>query len=205
MSGGRLRGFSLIELMTTIAVLAILLALSAPTFTQWSMNSRIRNVAEAIQNGLRLARNEASQRGINTRFEFDAANRSANWTVCQLDQVQTTCAASAQSAIIEKWNANGGSADVLIATSKDPAQLTTSAFATALTAVDTSAQGVTFSALGRPQGYGAASFLRTDADVDTGLRKGSRRMIISVSAGGQVRMCDPDPRVQNLPQGCPHA
>lgn len=57
-----LRGFSLLELMVTLAVLGLLLAAAAPTFGAWISNSRVRAVNENLQNGLRLAQAEAIRR-----------------------------------------------------------------------------------------------------------------------------------------------
>lgn len=55
-------GFSVLELMVTLAVLGVLLAAAAPTFGAWIANSRVRAVTENLQNGLRLAQAEAIRR-----------------------------------------------------------------------------------------------------------------------------------------------
>ena len=61
-------GFSLVELMVTVAVLSLLMTLAVPSFAEWIQNSRIRTAAESIQNGLQVARAEAVRR--NARVEF---------------------------------------------------------------------------------------------------------------------------------------
>ena len=65
-----MRGFTLIELVVVLAVLAILLAAGASNFSVWMTNSRIRATAESIQNGLQMARAEAVRRNTPIRFQF---------------------------------------------------------------------------------------------------------------------------------------
>ena len=69
----RAGGFTLVELMITVAILALLLIAGIPSFREWLRNTHIRTAAESIQNGLRYARGEASSRGANVRFEFTSA------------------------------------------------------------------------------------------------------------------------------------
>lgn len=72
------RGFSLIELMVTIAIVAILAALAAPSFKSLLLNSQIRTAGQALTDGLNLARVEAIRR--NERVIFSKGTQSA-WTV----------------------------------------------------------------------------------------------------------------------------
>src|SRR5579859_4895902 len=96
---------SLIELMVAVVILAILVVLGIPTFQQWTLNTRIRSVTESIQNGLRLARNEASQQGRFVRFQLTSAT---SWQVCLLPasaasaQAATDC--SSATSTLQSWN-----------------------------------------------------------------------------------------------------
>ena len=72
-------GFSLVELMVTVAVLSVLMVLAVPSFTEWIQNSRIRTAAESVQNGVQLARAEAVRR--NARVEFALVGTSGGWVV----------------------------------------------------------------------------------------------------------------------------
>ena len=46
------RGMTMIELMVGIAIVALLLALTAPSFSSWIQSTQIRTAAETLQNGL---------------------------------------------------------------------------------------------------------------------------------------------------------
>ena len=41
------RGFTLVELIVTIALLSILVALASPSFSQWIRSAQVRTVADA--------------------------------------------------------------------------------------------------------------------------------------------------------------
>lgn len=72
-------GFSLVELMVTVAVLSVLMVLAVPSFTEWVQNSRIRTAAESVQNGVQFARAEAVRR--NARVEFALVGTGGGWVV----------------------------------------------------------------------------------------------------------------------------
>ena len=64
------RGFSLIELMITLAIMGIVLSLGASSYQVWIGNVRIRTTGDAIQNGLQLARGEAVRRNTQINFQL---------------------------------------------------------------------------------------------------------------------------------------
>jgi type IV fimbrial biogenesis protein FimT len=59
----RKRGFSLIELMVVLSILAIFATMAAPSFRQVIQQLRIESERTALQNVLMLARSEAVKRG----------------------------------------------------------------------------------------------------------------------------------------------
>jgi len=63
-------GFSLVELLVAIALIAVLVGLGAPSYQEWIESTRIRSAAESIQGGLQLARAEAVKRNTQVQFVF---------------------------------------------------------------------------------------------------------------------------------------
>ncbi|RZL86396.1 MAG: prepilin-type N-terminal cleavage/methylation domain-containing protein [Variovorax sp.] len=75
-------GFTLIELMVTIAIAAILLMVAAPSFVTMQRNSELTAAANALVAGINAARGEAMKRGVNAVVvPTDAANWRNGWTV----------------------------------------------------------------------------------------------------------------------------
>lgn len=73
----RSAGFTMVELMVTVSVIAILAALAAPGFRSVVANGRIRAASQSLQNGLALARAEAIR--LNTQVEFRMV--STGWEI----------------------------------------------------------------------------------------------------------------------------
>lgn len=82
------KGFSLIELMIAIALLALVLALGMPGYKSWMQNTRIRNAAESMLNGLQVARMEAVQRNHSVKFVLTTGT---GWKV-SCEPVDAVCA-----------------------------------------------------------------------------------------------------------------
>lgn len=76
---GNQKGFTLVEFMAGLLILAIVIAFGLPSYRTWIQNTAIRTTAESIRNGLQLARAEAVARNMTVRFRFD---EGAAWTVC---------------------------------------------------------------------------------------------------------------------------
>jgi type IV fimbrial biogenesis protein FimT len=68
LGAARTAGFTVVELMVTLAVVAILAAMAVPTMRSVIENSHIRAASQSLQNGLAMARAEAVR--LNTQVEF---------------------------------------------------------------------------------------------------------------------------------------
>ncbi|MBB6188805.1 prepilin-type N-terminal cleavage/methylation domain-containing protein [Rhodanobacter sp. MP7CTX1] len=197
------RGFSLIELMTTLTVLAILILIGIPSYEQWMLNTRIRTATESIQNGLRLARSEASQRATFVRFQSTSAT-DATWTVCQLPATAASAAAvtscTGQTTIQQVLADNTNGVQIGATTVVADIAAGTGIYGTPITGGVPA--GITYTALGRPSDYGNTSIVRIDISA---AQAGSRRLVTTISAGGMVNMCDPAIpfNATSSTQGCP--
>lgn len=189
------RGFSVIELMVTITVLALLLGLAAPSFGTWISNARVRSVSDAMQAGLRLAQAEAVRRHRQVVFfrtdsetcsnATNAAAGGAFWVVRTVpmfagDQVETV-----QCGVLS-----------------DVAAGTTISGATAL-CFNTGGRQV---ANADPDIGGTACALDASgiSSFDIASAAADRPLRILVTLGGSVRLCDPAKTLSSShPDGCP--
>ncbi len=74
-------GFTLIEMIVTVTIFAILVAVTVPMMRVWIANTRVRAVADSLQNGIRLAQTEALRRSRQVVFALtNTATPSAGFT-----------------------------------------------------------------------------------------------------------------------------
>jgi type IV fimbrial biogenesis protein FimT len=77
----RSRGFTLIELMVTITVAAVLLTIALPSFVNTTLNSKLRATANNLSAAAMLARSEAIKRNAPTQLcpSDDDTTCSGDW------------------------------------------------------------------------------------------------------------------------------
>jgi type IV fimbrial biogenesis protein FimT len=175
------RGVTLIELMVGVAILGIALALGIPNFSSFLANSKVRNAAESIQNGLNLARAEAVNR--NTQVQMALVGTDSSWQVGCVTS-STDCPDSIQSR-----TASEGSTGVSV------------------TATDST---IAFDGYGRvatafASGNSGTFDLSLPASGTCVTAGGKVRCLrVVVTSGGQVRMCDQALTASNPsdPQAC---
>ncbi|OOG36933.1 hypothetical protein B0B52_19125 [Polaromonas sp. A23] len=73
-------GFTMVELMVVIAIVGVLVALAAPSFTELMRRNRLSAAASALQVSLSLARSEAVKRGSDARVTVAANTTAGAWT-----------------------------------------------------------------------------------------------------------------------------
>jgi type IV fimbrial biogenesis protein FimT len=189
------RGFSLIELMVTLTVLAFALMMGLPSLSAWLQNSKLRSAAESIMSGLQLARSEAVSRNALVRFQLTSS-------------LDNSCVLSPTSA---NWVVNTGSTDAAgncgVAPSDTVAPLIVqkrdATKDLAGMVVNSGASSISFNGLGRPTPAAALSIDLSNPSLGDCAASGGPVVCLRVvvSAAGQVRMCNPNFSSTD-PQGC---
>ena len=90
----RTYGFTLIELMVTVALAAILMTVAVPSFTTFMRNAELTSFTNSLLAGINAARGEAMKRG---RYAMvvpnDGSSWDSGWTVfVDIDRSQTLTA-----------------------------------------------------------------------------------------------------------------
>jgi len=176
----RSAGFTLIELMLVIVILAIMLFIALPNFAVWMQNTQIRTAGEAVLNGMQLARAEAIRRNTIVELRMDV---SSGWTASVVSPAE----------VIQSRLAGEGSAAALVTITPAGAKTVTfNSFGSIATNAD-----------------GTATVTEIKIDSPAIAAADSRELCILVRAGGNVRMCDPQVVVTDtrscgaaVPAGC---
>jgi type IV fimbrial biogenesis protein FimT len=185
------RGFTLIEMMIAVAIMAILMAVAMPSYRTFIQNTQIRATAESMQAGLTLARSQALQRNARVSLWLvdgvsGACARSSSGTswVVSLDDPTGACAIAASDSatprLIQSRAGSDGSTGVTV------------------TAVDGAGPAVassciTFNGFGRVEpacSGGGAPIARVTLASATA-STATRTLQVRVVSGGAVRTCDP--------------
>lgn len=76
-----LRGFTLIELMIVVAVVAVILTLAAPSFRDMILMQRLKGINAQLVSDLAFARGEAISRGSFVRVRFQATSGMSCYSI----------------------------------------------------------------------------------------------------------------------------
>lgn len=74
-------GFTLIELMVAIGILAVLVSLGIPSFNSFIQKTRLEAAVSDLSDALKYARSEAIQRNTTIDVDPEDAGYSAGWVV----------------------------------------------------------------------------------------------------------------------------
>lgn len=181
------RGFTLIELMIAIALIAILTVLGMPSLSAYLQNAKLRSTTETFYSGLQMARAEAVRRNSQVQFVLttddpipfnqnttNTAATAKNWMV----RVPSPTAPGTYTFVEGKAMAEGATGQT---SSTQGVQIDTGGLST-----------VTFTGFGATTLGGAATFAFTNPTGGSCAPSGAMRCLnVVVSIGGQVKMCDP--------------
>lgn len=193
------KGFTLIEVMVVVGIVAILAAIAAPNLQNFIQNAKIRSEAEGMQAGLNLARIEALRRNAAVTFwvvndinpTCALSNSGRSWVVSSDSPAGACTTASSETVSPRLIQAGAGSND-------------SSNINVSVTSADTppvAANCITFNGFGRPDAtcvsgssrIGRMTFISANAAAST------RSLEIRIDSGGGSRLCDP---AKTGPAGC---
>jgi len=119
----RERGFTLLELMMTVAVAAILVVVGIPGMRSLVQNNRAAAASNSLVSALNLARSEALKRGtsVSVCASSDGASCSSDWAqgwIVATDSASGTTA-PAPGTVIQSWEGLDGGASLSEANGND--------------------------------------------------------------------------------------
>lgn len=173
-------GFTLIEMLIVIAIIAVATTLGLPSYRQWVHNTQIRNAAESIQSGLQKARAEAVTTNANIELVLGV---NPPWLIK---------VAGVGGAEIERSSTEGA---------KNVTKTVTPAGATTITFNS-------FGTVGAPPNQpnnsdGTAPFTQVEFTSSVLDAADARNLRVMIGNAGNVRMCDPNPGLAaNDPRKC---
>jgi type IV fimbrial biogenesis protein FimT len=196
------RGFSLIELLVVISLIALLLVMVVPSFGKMSADSRVRATAESLANALRLTQGSAVSRGRTALFALTNAApaynatpvaNGSNWFSSLLPLANSDETASTlgliQSATVARQYGVTLTGPALVCFNTLGQQTTETATATGLSTACTPPTDDT--------GTPSTSYV-------VSLTGATRSFKVLVFLGGRIRMCDAAKTLSTTnPDGCP--
>jgi type IV fimbrial biogenesis protein FimT len=76
------RGITMMEVMVSVAIIAIVMAIGIPSLSAWMQNVQVRSTAESVLTGLQLARGEAVRQNNLAQFALTGnAAGSTSWSI----------------------------------------------------------------------------------------------------------------------------
>jgi type IV fimbrial biogenesis protein FimT len=198
----RSAGFTMIELIVTLTIFSVLVALTVPTMRTWIADAKVRAVADSLQNGIRLAQTEALRRSRQVVFVltnsttpqsggFTAAANGSYWAV---QTIPAMTDGSEGPVVVGSGVLFSPGTPVTITNGP-----TAICFNSAGRLVTQSTTGITGATCTTPTTLlnGAPTFYYT---INQTLA--ARPLNVQVGLGGQLHLCDPTQSLSTSPYGC---
>lgn len=180
------RGFSVIELMVTFTVLAMLLFFGLPQYYRFLQNAQVRTFAEGVASGLQFARTEAVSRNVAGGVTFEL--NDDEWKVYPTSTATEVLRSQRNR---ERTPNATWAVKVANAAQTAPVALVFDGFGR-LTSVNGAA----------PAGITAFEITNSSAGACVKDSGDTRCLDVRVLASGSIRMCDPALNIATNPQGC---
>lgn len=159
------RGFTIVELMITVAVAAVLLMIAVPSFRSITLANRLNTAANDLVNAISVARMEAVKRNASTQFCSNSA--SANTS----DTLGSACGTETGAV----WAMRGGAASQVLAGAAGLAEPVR---------INGDVTALQFTAQGQARKVGTSSpFSATVADICTSQISNDNHRVITMTAG----------------------
>lgn len=196
----RQRGVTMIEVMVTVAIVAIVLAIGVPRLTTWIQNTQVTATADSLMTGLQLARGEAVRKNVRTRFQLIDAGGRASWVIISDSQAATGSFPSSNQIQASGTDDGGANARIGVSTSNPTATGCCTTAIAAGTGMGTSPlPGAVFSAFGQVV---SDATVTTVYRIDVTSPTATRRLVILIASSGSAKLCDPSLPATNT-RGCP--
>lgn len=194
-------GFTLIEAIVTVAVLALLMLAISPSVKTWMDNTRIRSTAESLQSGIQTAKAEAIKRNQDISFWLvSASDPFVLGDDCTLSSTSASWVVSVTTPLARCGTAPSTTQAPQIVTSRAAGE---SNIAIGIAAVEadgsTTANQLTFTGFGRVKNANAIGQINITVTNDN---TEARALRIAITPAGQVRLCDPAVSEATDPRKC---
>jgi type IV fimbrial biogenesis protein FimT len=169
------RGFTLIEMLVTLSLAAVLAALAVPSYRSFLANQQLSTASSDFLSALLQARSEAMRLGKYVGLvPIDGANWTSGW---QLKVMNNTCVVTGDLA---------GNSEPLPASVTIDATGTTNSFKHTAPSYTYAASGFPFTACASPYYSGNMNGTIKFISTSTG-----RERVVIASKTGRARICDP--------------
>ena len=190
----RRRGFTLIEVMIVIALVAIVVSLAGPSFREYILMQRLRSVQSQLVTDLNYARSEAVSRGVPVQLRMQTASDQTCYIIYSRPSadLSTTNPCDCTAAAGSRCPASSSEIKTASAPTSEGVAFWQAASQTAYMTINPRT--------GAPDTVGAAE-MATSADyaIEARLVDASRRFKVSVSPAGRVQVCSPSGTVAGMP------